>query len=187
MRCAAFAFATVAFATTALAAGIDGRRLQVADGRLVDHRGREVTLRGVNARAEGVFDVTFDDGRLPLEAIPRFDAGDAERMAALGFDFLRLPINWSALEPERGRYAKAYLDRISDVVAVCARHDILVLLDFHQDAFSKEIGQDGAPRWVLDLLLGPNGYPYVGGPLEDLDARRLAPHTIEAFRRFDAN
>jgi hypothetical protein len=62
-----------------------------------------------------------------------------------------------------------------------------VLLDFHQDAFSKEIGQDGAPRWVLDLLLGPNGYPYLGGPLTDLGARRFAPHTLEAFRRFNAN
>ncbi|MGH7894301.1 MAG: cellulase family glycosylhydrolase, partial [Candidatus Binatia bacterium] len=94
------------------------------------------------------------------------------------------PINWSALEPERGRYSAAYLDRLQAVVDLCAARDILVLFDFHQDAFSKEIGQDGAPRWVLDLLLGPSGYPYVGGPLTDLDARRLAPHTLAAFGKF---
>jgi hypothetical protein len=63
-----------------------------------------------------------------------------------------------------------------------------VLIDFHQDAFSKEIGQDGAPRWVLDLLLGPGGYPYLGGPLNDPDRpRRLAPTTIAAFREFFAD
>ena len=174
-------------AGSALAGGLDGRRLQVVDGRLLDQRGREVTLRGVNARVEGVFDVTFDDGRLPLEDIPTFDAGDVDRMRDLGFNLLRLPINWSALEPSAASTRRAYLDRIAAVVELCAKRGVLVLLDFHQDAFSKEIGQDGAPRWVLDLLLGPNGYPYLGGPITDLNARRLAPHTLEAFRRFDAN
>ncbi len=168
-------------------ARLDGRRLRVVDGRLVDQRQREVTLRGVNARVEGVFDVTFDDGRLPLEPIPTFDGGDADRMRALGFNLLRLPINWSALEPRRGEYDRRYLDRIADVVDLCARRGILVLLDFHQDAFSKEIGQDGAPRWVLDLLLGAGSYPYLGGPLEDLGARRVAPETLAAFQAFFTN
>ena len=31
-------------------------------------------------------------------------------MRALGFDLLRLPINWSAIEPARGTYDDAYLD-----------------------------------------------------------------------------
>jgi endoglycosylceramidase len=177
----------VALYGPALAASLDGRRLRVADGRLVDQRGREITLRGVNARAAGIFDVIFDDGRLPLEAIPTFDADDAARMRSFGFNLLRLPINWSALESEQGRYSRDYLDRIAAVVKDCAKSDVLVILDFHQDAFSKEIGQDGAPRWVLDLLLGPNGYPYLGGPLTDLGARRFAPWTIQAFTRFDAN
>src|SRR5437667_5336405 len=74
--------------------------------------------------------------------------------------------------------------RTVGVLALCRSHGILVLLDFHQDAFSKEIGEDGAPRWVLDLLLGPNDYPYLGGPLTDLGARRLAPATLAAFRQF---
>jgi endoglycosylceramidase len=146
-----------------------------------------VTLRGVNARVRGIFDVTFADGRLPLEPIPVFDAGDAARMQALGFNLLRLPISWSALEPERGRYDDAYLDRIAAVTRLCGRRGILVLIDFHQDAFSKEIGEDGAPRWVLDLLLGPGGYPYLGGPLTDLLARRLSPAARDAFRGLFAN
>ena len=44
---------SMALASGALAASLDGRRLQVVDGRLTDQRGREVTLRGVNARVEG--------------------------------------------------------------------------------------------------------------------------------------
>src|SRR5262249_2251253 len=151
-------------------AAVDGRRLRFVGGRLRDQRGREVTLRGVNARAQGIFDVAFADGRLPLEDIPTFDEGDAERMRGFGFNLLRLPISWSALEPEPGRYDPRYLGRIAGIVKLCQRRGILVIVDFHQDAFSKEIGQDGAPRWTLDLLLGPNGYPYLGGPLTDLTA-----------------
>src|SRR5262245_33359069 len=67
----------------------DGR---FADGRvsaqceqMVDVEGRVVFLRGVNARVEGIFDVTFDDGRIPLEPIPPFTIDDAERMRAMGF------------------------------------------------------------------------------------------------------
>jgi endoglycosylceramidase len=174
-------------AATAAHAALDGRRLHFADGRLRDQRGREVTLRGVNARVQGIFDDTFTDGRLPLEPLPLFDAGDADAMRSFGFNLLRLPISWSGLEPTPGVYDRSYLDRIAAVVDASARRGILVIIDFHQDAFSKEIGQDGAPRWVLDLLLGPNNYPYLGGPLIDLNARRFAPATIAAFHDFFAD
>ncbi len=185
MRRSVAAFLLVAIAGVAW--GLDGRRLRELDGRLVDQHRREVTLRGVNARVAGVFDVTFADGRQPLEAIPPFDESDAAKMAGFGFNLLRLPINWSALEPERGHYDPSYLDRIAAVVRACHAHGIVVLIDFHQDAFSKEIGEDGAPRWVLDLLLGPGNYPYLGGPLGDLNARRFAPATIAAFQQFFRN
>jgi endoglycosylceramidase len=174
-------------AATAAHGALDGRGLHFADGRLRDQRGREVTLRGVNARVQGIFDDTFTDGRLPLEPLPAFDAGDADAMRAFGFNLLRLPISWSGLEPTPGVYDRSYLDRIAAVVDACTRRGILVIIDFHQDAFSKEIGQDGAPRWVLDLLLGPNNYPYLGGPLTDLNARRFAPATIAAFHDFFAD
>src|SRR5262249_60174289 len=64
---------------------------------------------------------------------------------------------------------------------------MLVLIDFPQDGFSKEIGQGGAPRWSLALLLGPDHPPYLGGPLTDLEARRFAPATLAAFREFFAD
>src|SRR5579864_4010666 len=72
--------AVLLVAVASVAWGLDGRRLRELDGRLVDQHRREVTLRGVNARVEGIFDVTFSDGRQPLEAIPPFDDGDAAKM-----------------------------------------------------------------------------------------------------------
>ena len=150
---------------------------------LVDAEGRVVMLRGVNARVEGLFDVTFDDGRVPLQEIPDFTDEDARRMRALGLNFLRLPINWSGLEPrdeDPRAYAETYVARLREVLDVCRAHGIYVLVDWHQDAYSKEIGEDGAPLWAIS----PPPAMLLEGPLEDLAARRTSPQVLAAFSTF---
>ncbi len=152
---------------------------------LVDARGRVVILRGVNARVEGVFDVTFTDGRMPVQPIPAFGMEDAQRMRALGFNFLRLPINWSGVEPQMATPAvfdDAYLTRVRAVVDLARRAGLLVLIDFHQDAFSKEIGEDGAPLWAIQ----PPPERLLGGPItaEELTRRRTSTQVIRAFETF---
>lgn len=149
-------------------------------GALRRRDGKQVLLRGVNARVAGVFDVSFDDGRAPLEAIPDFTIDDARLARALGFDVLRLPVNWSALEPMRGGYRAAYLDRIAQVVDACRAAGIWVLLDMHQDAYSKEIGEDGAPLWAIQ----PPPDQLLGGPLTDLGERRTSTQVLRAFKGF---
>lgn len=150
---------------------------------IVDADGREWLLRGVNARVEGVFDVTFDDGRAPLEEIPAFGAEDTAAMTEIGFNLLRLPVQWSAIEPQPGQYDQAYLQRISDVIALCEEAGIQVLVDMHQDAYSKEIGEDGAPLWAI---VPPPTQVNAGGEL-NLLAARLSPQTQEAFASFWRN
>jgi hypothetical protein len=151
----------------------DGTHLRDQDGRIV-------LLRGVNARVEGVFDVTFDDGRVPLEPIPALDTADCTRMRELGIDLLRLPINWSGIEPEEDQIDEAYLARVDDAVQCAAAAGVLVLIDLHQDAYSKEIGEDGAPLWAIqpppDMLLE--------GPLDDLGERRMSLQVGRAFDTF---
>jgi endoglycosylceramidase len=78
---------------------------------------------------------------------------DFAQMRALGFDFVRLPISWSQLEPERGVYSQAYLDRIAQVVEWAGQQGIYVLLDMHQDAYSRFI-PDTAPV-DANPLVGP--------------------------------
>lgn len=156
-------------------------RDSVQCGQLVDAEGRVLFLHGVNARVEGVFDVTFDDGRTALEPIPPFTGEDAARMRAIGLDALRLPINWSALEPtEDGGFDEAYLDRVEAVVDLCANVGIRVLVDFHQDAYSKEIGEDGAPLWAIS----PPPTMLLEGPLTDLGDRRVSSQVLDAFATF---
>jgi endoglycosylceramidase len=151
----------------------------------VDDRGRVVVLRGINARVEGVFDVTFDDGRVPLQPIPAFESSDAARMRQLGFNFLRLPINWSGVEPRMATpavYDEGYLSRVRAVVDIARRAGLWVLIDFHQDAFSKEIGEDGAPLWAIK----PPPEMLLQGPLtaEELTRRRTSSQVLRAFETF---
>lgn len=145
-----------------------------------DSEGRIVLLRGINARVEGIFDVTFDDGRTALESIPPLTAEDCTRMRALGFNLLRLPVNWSGIEPDEGVYDEPYLQAVDAAVACAANAGLFVLLDLHQDAYSKEIGEDGAPLWAIV----PSPEALLEGPLEDLDERRLSGQVERAFETF---
>ena len=147
-------------------------------GRLYDAEGREVLFRGINARVEGLFDVTFDDGRVPLEEIPVFTGEDCRFLAEeLGMNHLRLPVNWSGIEPQPDAFDEAYLAQITDLAAACAGHGVLTLVDLHQDAYSKEIGEDGAPLWAIV----PPPEELLEGPLTDLEARRTSPAVLAAF------
>lgn len=150
-------------------------------GHLVDAQGRVVVVHGVNARVDGVFDVALDMGRVPLQPIPPFTAADAAAMRALGFNVLRLPMQWSGVEPTDGAaFDAAYLDRVAAVVDLARAAGMLVLLDLHQDAYSKEIGEDGAPRWAIV----PAPEQLLGGPLTDLGMRRTSAQVLRAFGTF---
>lgn len=154
-----------------------------SDGtHLRDDRGRIALLRGINARVGGIFDVTFSDGRTPLEPIPDLLPPDCRRMRELGLDLLRLPINWSGIEPARGTFDETYLARVDAAIACAGNAGMFVLIDLHQDAYSKEIGEDGAPLWAIQ----PPPTQLLQGPLLDLDQRRVSTQVQAAFATFFA-
>jgi len=156
------------------------------DRGIRDAAGRQVLLRGVNARVEGLFDVSFDDGRLALEEIPSFTAEDCRFLSEeLGHNLLRLPINWSAIEPEPGDYRTEYLDEVVALVDDCWEEGVYTIVDLHQDAWSKEIGEDGAPLWAIV----PAPTELLEGPLtaEGLAERRTSPAVLAAFYSFFDN
>jgi len=124
--------------------------LTTAGGRIVDSAGRSVILHG--------FD---DDALLESTLAPApLDATDAGLMEASGFDVVRLPIAWSLLEPQRGHFSTAYLDRIAAAVALLNAHHLYVVLDMHFLGWSPGYGGSGAPAWatlswIPDIPWGP--------------------------------
>jgi endoglycosylceramidase len=159
-----------------------GTPLGTDDSHFRDPEGRAVFLRGVNARVAGVFDVTFDDGRTAVEEIPPLTPTDCARLHELGFNFMRLPINWSGVEPERDQFSEAYLLNVDAAIECLASAEVMVLVDFHQDAWSKEIGEDGAPLWAIV----PAPETLLEGPLTDLTERRTSPQVTKASDSFFA-
>ncbi len=152
--------------------------------QIVDQQGREVLLRGVNV--DGLVDYWQPDLKPPYPTGPPAYAGgacppddprvegvmvcgfDFDQMRPLGYDAIRLNLSWSLLEPSPGALSQAYLDRIAQVVGWAGEHGIYVILDLHQDAWSKYVftapgevclppfqpigGFDGAPAWASSHL-----------------------------------
>lgn len=168
-------------------------RISADPAFLRDEAGRVVVLRGVNVRVAGLFDVTLDSTRCPpptdvLEAIPAVTDAELDRMRDLGFTVIRLPVNWSGLEATMGTYDEAYLDAIEDLVTRAAEREIYTLIDFHQDGWSKDLGEDGAPTWATYGPTGPiDPALLLCGPLGDtLGDRRLSAPVSAAFSAFFA-
>lgn len=139
-------------------------RLRVARGpagpAVVDAEDREVLLRGANLNSLGDY---HQDAPALVPTRPPTDE-DWDQMAANGFSVVRLLVSWSALEPQRGQYDLAYIQRIQEAVAAAAERRIYTVIDMHQDAWSRfvasppgvtcppgtepAIGWDGAPLWA---------------------------------------
>jgi endoglycosylceramidase len=184
--------------------------------RIVDGHGREVLLKGVNV--DGIVDYyrsnvpAADALKVPYPTAPGAYANgacppddphvegvvlcdfDLDQMRPLGYDEIRLNLSWSLLEPQPGKIDGAYVDRIAQVVGWARRQGIYVVLDMHQDAWSKYVytrpgetclppnqpvpGYDGAPAWASDHATPACG---VNG------VRELDPAVAEQFDKLYAD
>ena len=159
--------------------------VNVNQEQIVDEKARTLQLRGINVRVNGLFDVEHSDGRRANEIIPEITQRDIQDIAKMGFNFVRLPINWSGYEPEKDQFSTTYLNRIKEVVSWCKQENLYVQLDWHFDAYSKEIGEDGAPYWAVL----PTIFPKVEGILDfnQLFLLRANPFCFLAYRNFFGN
>ncbi|HET7838483.1 MAG TPA: cellulase family glycosylhydrolase, partial [Rectinemataceae bacterium] len=132
-----------------------------------DEEGRRLVLRGVNlggdckvpSRPEGATHlkegfyqrrgVSFVGRPFPLaEADAHF-----RRLKRWGMNFLRLLVTWEAVEHDGpGIYDHEYLDYIEAIVAKACEWGFAVLIDPHQDVWSRWTGGDGAPIWTLEAV-----------------------------------
>jgi endoglycosylceramidase len=76
---------------------------------------------------------------------------DLAQMRGLGFNFIRLPVNWSQLEPTPGEYDTTYINRIAQVVQWAGQQGIYVLIDMHEDNYSR-FTPESAPASLPPLL-----------------------------------
>jgi len=123
-----------------------------------DDRGRTLILRGVNLSgtsktpAKTTSDprtVSFVGRPFPLvRANEHF-----RRLQSWGLTFERLVVPWEAIEHAGpGVYDRAYLDYLHELVKRANSYGIRVIIDLHQDFYSRASGGDGAPYWTLSKV-----------------------------------
>lgn len=133
----------------------------------IDEHGRKLFLRGVNLsgsskvpmhpngathHAEGFFDhrnVSFVGRPFPL--------ADADehfvRLRSWGLTTLRFLVTWEAIEHSGpGMYDEEYLDYLVAVIRKAWKYGFKVLIDPHQDVWSRFSGGDGAPGWTFEAV-----------------------------------
>ena len=171
---------------------------------IADDRGRLVLLHGAvpadlldfgpsktwSAPPYPIDPAAYSGGQCPAIVdrthYPPLCQSDLAQMAALGFNSLRLPLSWSLLEPERGHFSQTYLDRVAQVVDWARALGIYVIIDMHQNAYSKFVGagegvdlsaNSGAPAWATIT----DGMP---SKLLLANQREANPAVIESFNNF---
>lgn len=114
----------------------------------MDAQGGQVLLRGVNVNALVQYSAAHP------EAAP-LTAGQVRLISAMGFDFIRLPLSLSRLEPAPGVISRPYLEAIATIVARAQAQGIYVLLDLHQDRYAAGLfpgESDGMPPYMVNTL-----------------------------------
>jgi len=124
---------------------------------ITDDLGRTLILRGVNLGGSSKIPYSKNDAE-GISFVGRpFPLEEAEEhfsnLRDWGLTFTRFIITWEALEHSGpGIYDEAYLDYLEKIFLIAEKKGINILIDPHQDVWSRMTGGDGAPAWTLEKL-----------------------------------
>ncbi len=142
------------------------KNITTNSGNFVDATGRTMLLRGINLGGSSKIPYTpnmgthvkdgFYNGKEVSFVGRPFPLAEADehfsRLKAWGFHFLRFLVTWEAIEHAGpGIYDEEYLDYIRAMVSKANDYGINVMIDPHQDVWSRYTGGDGAPLWTFEV------------------------------------
>ena len=81
-----------------------------------------------------------------------FTDEDIAILKKLGINLVRLGIIWESLEKEEGNYDLEHLEKMYKIVDKLEQNDIAVIIDAHQDMFSRLFCGEGAPKFYVDKM-----------------------------------
>ena len=147
-----------------------------------DSLGREVLLRGYNVTSRTL---VTRGGLTPFEDLDQASTLTDRLRRRTGANVARFLISWEGTHPAVDRIDRDYLRTIAEQMQVLTDRGIYVVLDYHQDNFSRHLVPhghgDGAPAWVTPgLPRRPCGPPCVDSVQHYLVNRSVRT----AFRNF---
>ncbi|TIA93051.1 hypothetical protein E3P81_01096 [Wallemia ichthyophaga] len=141
--------------------GID---LRINGANISDQFNRNCYLRGVNLSGGSKLpsnqthddaDDFFDSANASFINRP-FALPDAAyhltKLRNAGHTILRLLVTWEALEHAGlGKYDYAYMEYLKKLCGVIDQHGMRIIIDAHQDIWSRVTGGSGAPAWTVTM------------------------------------
>lgn len=114
-----------------------------------DEHGRQRIFRGIN--------ICFKKPYNP-EKIDNYLTKYLQVLEESGSNIVRLGITWEILEPKQGHKNDEVIKVLHKFVKACEDNGVCVMLDMHQDLFSRKFFGDGMPKWVIDKSILPKRY-----------------------------
>ena len=81
-----------------------------------------------------------------------FTDEDIKILKRLGINLVRLGIIWESIEYSKGQYNSTHLEKMSNIVQKLEDNQIHVIIDAHQDMFSRLFCGEGAPKFYTENL-----------------------------------
>ncbi len=135
---------------------INAQQFSTHNGVFRDTLGRTVNFRGINISGSSKLPMISDTNLISFVGRP-FPISEAdkhfERLHKWGFNFIRLIVTWEALEHDGpGKYDFEYIDYIKQITKRARAYGLYIMIDAHQDVWSRFTGGDGAPLWTLEKV-----------------------------------
>ncbi len=141
-------------------------KLQIEKDWFIDEKGRKTLLRGINLGGStkvpktpnGATHIKTDFHSRDVSFVGRpFSINSArehfQRIKHWGFNAIRFLVTWEAIEHEKpNHYDYEYLDYLEEILKIAETFKFYIIIDPHQDVWSRASGGDGAPIWTFEKV-----------------------------------
>jgi len=137
------------FTITTLLLSITSYKLDKTKNFFLDSENRYTLFHGVNVVVKLP---PYIPNTEEFDPYMSFTDYDIEILKRLGINLVRLGIIWESIEKKEGEYDMEHLEKMSEIVYKLEKNGIAVLIDAHQDMFSRLFCGEGAPKFYTEKL-----------------------------------
>jgi endoglycosylceramidase len=128
---------------------VNSFRINKEQNSFVDNEGRTLVLHGVNVVYKLPPFIPITDTFDPLWSLSQ---EDMVYLKQFGFNLVRLGVTWESVERSEGQYDMDHLEKMEKIINMLGENGISVILDAHQDMFTRLFCGEGVPPFYARKL-----------------------------------